>query len=305
MGALEGRICLITGGANGIGREHALLMAAEGAHIVVNDLGGAADGSGSDASAAQLVADEIIAAGGAAVANTESVTDFDGAARMVEAAVEAFGDLHVVVNNAGILRDRMLVSMTEADFDAVVGVHMKGTFNVSHHAASYWREQHKMGRTGQRAIINTSSGAGLHGNVGQSNYAAAKAGIAAMTIVNGFELTRYGVKSNCIAPVARTRLTLQTPGIGELMKSSVFDPENVSPLVAALAAEDCPFNGQVFSVAGSMVGIYKGWSIADVVNNEDRWTVDGLVEAMEALPKEFETNTPMQQLAEMVKGDGA
>jgi len=303
MGALDGRICLITGGANGIGREHALLMAAEGAHIVVNDLGGTADGSGGDASAAQLVADEIVAAGGAAIANTESVTDFDGAARMVEAAIEAFGDLHVVVNNAGILRDRMLVSMTEADFDAVVGVHMKGTFNVSHHAASYWREQHKMDRSAPRALINTTSGAGLHGNLGQTNYAAAKAGIAAMTIVNGFELARYGVKSNCIAPVARTRLTLQTPGIGELMKSSAFDPENVSPLVAVLAAADCPFNGQVFSAGGGMIGMYAGWSITEVIENQDRWTVEGLMEDMKALPKSFPTVTPMQQIAEIAKGN--
>ena len=183
MGVLDGRVCLVTGGANGIGREHSLLLASEGAHVVVNDLGGATDGTGADNSAAQLVADEITAAGGRAVANTESVTDFEGAERMVKAAVEAFGDLHVVVNNAGILRDRMLVSMAEDEWDAVVGVHMKGTFNVSHHAAAYWREQEKEGKSGQRAIINTSSGAGLHGNPGQTNYAAAKAGIAAMTIV--------------------------------------------------------------------------------------------------------------------------
>ena len=252
MGVLDGRVCLVTGGANGIGREHSLLLASEGAHVVVNDLGGATDGTGADNSAAQLVADEITAAGGRAVANTESVTDFEGAERMVKAAVDAFGDLHVVVNNAGILRDRMLVSMAEDEWDAVVGVHMKGTFNVSHHAAAYWREQEKEGKSGQRAIINTSSGAGLHGNPGQTNYAAAKAGIAAMTIVNGLELKRYGVKSNCIVPVARTRMTLQTPGVDELMADTVFDPENASPLVAALAAEDCPFNGQVFSVVGSV-----------------------------------------------------
>ena len=179
-----------------------------------------------------------------------------------------FGDLHVVVNNAGILRDRMLVSMTEQDLDDVVAVHMKGTFNMSHHAADYWRERSKAGDTGARSIVNTSSGAGLHGNPGQTNYAAAKAGIAAMTVVNAKELGRYGVKVNCIAPIARTRLTTQTPGLGEAMDKSVFDPENISPLVAVLATADCPFTGQVFSVYGGSVGIYAGWSIADEVEAE-------------------------------------
>lgn len=302
MGVLDGRVCLITGAANGIGREHALHLASEGAHVVVNDLGGATDGTGADTSAAQVVADEIVAAGGKAVANTESVTDFDGAERMVAAAVDIFGDLHVVINNAGILRDRMLASMGEDEFDAVVGVHMKGTFNVSRHAAAYWRAQDKLGSQASRSIVNTTSGAGLHGNPGQTNYAAAKAGIAAMTIVNGMELKRYGVSVNCIAPLARTRLTLQTPGVDKLMADPVFDPENTSPLVAALSAADCPFNGQIFSVVGGSVGLYAGWSIAEEVESDERWTAQGLIDAMQSLPSKVKVNTQMHKMAELAKG---
>jgi NAD(P)-dependent dehydrogenase (short-subunit alcohol dehydrogenase family) len=284
-GALEGRVALITGAGRGIGREHALLFAAEGAMVVVNDLGGAGDGSGADATAAESVVAEITTAGGRAVANTDSVASFDGAQAMVEQAVEAFGDLHVVVNNAGILRDRMLVSMSEADFDAVIAVHLKGTFNVTHHAAAYWRDQAKSGADVDRAIVNTSSGAGLHGNVGQTNYVAAKAGIAAMTIVNAAELERYGVRANCIAPIARTRLTLATPGIGEVMDQPQFDPQRISPLVAYLSTADCPFNGQTFSVYGSGVGIYQGWSIADELPFDDIDTVADLAAAMDKLPR--------------------
>lgn len=303
MRNLEGRVCVITGAANGIGREHALLFAREGAKVVVNDLGGATDGSGADTSAAQVVADEITAAGGEAVASTDSVADFDGAKRIVDAAVEAFGDLHVVVNNAGILRDRMLVSMGEDEFDAVIAVHLKGTFNVTRHAASFWRQQEKDGISQPRNIVNTSSGSGLHGNPGQTNYAAAKAGIAAMTIVNSLELKRYGVRANCIAPIARTRLTLQTPGMGDAMANPLFDPENVSPLVAALARADCPFNGQVFSVYGGSVGLYAGWSIDSEVESDERWSVDSLVAAMDALPREVKVNSQMSKLAEAATGN--
>jgi NAD(P)-dependent dehydrogenase (short-subunit alcohol dehydrogenase family) len=300
---LQDRVAIITGGGRGIGREHALLFGSLGAKVVVNDLGGAIDGSGKDVSAAQAVADEITAAGGDAVANGDSVSSFDGARSMVEQAVAAFGDLHVVVNNAGILRDRMLVSMSEDEFDAVIGVHLKGTFNVTRHAADYWREQAKAGTIVDRAIVNTSSGAGLHGNVGQTNYAAAKAGIAAMTVVNAMELHRYGVRANCIAPVARTRLTLQTPGMGEPMQNQAFDPENISPLVAVLASAACPFNGQVFSVYGGSVGIYAGWSIAESVETDDRWTPETLAGAMESLPQRVEVNSQMTQLAQHMRGD--
>ncbi|HEX3794183.1 MAG TPA: SDR family oxidoreductase [Acidimicrobiales bacterium] len=299
---LQDRVAIITGGGRGIGREHALLFASLGAKVVVNDLGGAIDGSGADVSAAQAVVDEIVAAGGQAVASTDSVTSFDGAKAIVDLAVSTFGDLHVVVNNAGILRDRMLVSMSEQEFDDVISVHLKGTFNITRHAAEVWREAAKTGNIVDRAIVNTSSGAGLHGNVGQTNYSAAKAGIAAMTVVNGMELNRYGVRANCIAPVARTRLTLQTPGLGEAMGKHVFDPENISPLVAVLAAETCPFNGQVFSVYGGSVGIYGGWSIAEEVSSDDRWTVESLATAMDKLPRTVEVNSQMTKLIQAMQG---
>ncbi|MGI8663094.1 MAG: SDR family NAD(P)-dependent oxidoreductase [Acidimicrobiales bacterium] len=302
MGGLEGRIVVITGGGRGIGREHALLLSSLGAKVVINDLGGGPDGSGVDVSAAQSVADEVIALGGEAVASTDSVTSFDGAKSIVDTAVEAFGDLNVVVNNAGILRDRMLVSMTEQEFDDVVAVHMKGTFNVSHHAAAYWRDQVKAGNGGDRAIVNTASGAGLHGNIGQTNYAAAKAGIAAMTIVASLELERYGARANCIAPIARTRLTLQTPGMGDAMAAPVFDPENISPVVAVLAAADCPFNGQVFSVYGGTVGIYAGWSIAEEITAEDRWSFEKLQTAMAGLPRSVAVTSQTEALMRSVSG---
>jgi len=298
---LQDRVAIITGGGRGIGREHALLFASLGAQVVVNDLGGGVDGSGADVSAAQSVVDEITAAGGQAVANTDSVSSFDGAKAIVDQAVSTFGDLHVVVNNAGILRDRMLVSMSEQDFDDVIAVHLKGTFNITRHAAGYWREAAKSGTVTDRAIVNTSSGAGLHGNVGQTNYSAAKAGIAAMTVVNAMELHRYGVRANCIAPVARTRLTLQTPGMSDSMEQHVFDPECVSPLVAVLASKTCPFNGQVFSVYGGSVGIYAGWSIAESVETDDRWTPETLAAAMDKLPRTVEVNS---QIAELVKHMG-
>jgi NAD(P)-dependent dehydrogenase (short-subunit alcohol dehydrogenase family) len=186
--------------------------------------------------------------------------------------------------------------MNEQEFDDVIAVHLKGTFNVTRHAAEVWRESAKAGTIVDRAIVNTSSGAGLHGNVGQTNYSAAKAGIAAMTVVNAMELNRYGVRANCIAPVARTRLTIQTPGMDGPMQQHIFDPENVSPLVAVLASATCPFNGQVFSVYGGSVGMYAGWSIAESVDTEDRWTPDTLAAAMEKLPRSVDVNSQMTQL---------
>ena len=197
---LQDRVAIITGGGRGIGREHALLFASLGAKVVVNDLGGAIDGSGSDTSAAQALVDEITAAGGKAVANTDSVSSFAGAKAIVDQAVSAFGDLHVVVNNAGILRDRMLVSMSEQEFDDVIAVHLKGTFSVTRHAAEYWREQAKAGTVTDRAIVNTSSGAGLHGNVGQTNYSAAKAGIAAMTTSTPWSSIATGCAPTALHP---------------------------------------------------------------------------------------------------------
>jgi NAD(P)-dependent dehydrogenase (short-subunit alcohol dehydrogenase family) len=283
MGALEGRVAIITGAGRGIGREHALLFASEGAKVVVNDLGGATDGSGSDRTAAEEVVAEIEAMGGEAVANGDSVTDWEGGQRLVNTAVEAFGDLHVLVNNAGILRDRVLVNMTEDEYDAVVDVHMKGHFVPARWAGAYWREQAKAGKEPKAAIVNTSSGAGLCGNGGQTNYAAAKAGIAAYTMVWASELARYGVRTNCIAPLARTRLTLQTPGMDQFVAppedAASFDawnPANVSPLVAYLATEDCPFNGGVFHIAGGQVGLFQGWTVGEMLEKDDRWTVGEL-----------------------------
>jgi NAD(P)-dependent dehydrogenase (short-subunit alcohol dehydrogenase family) len=291
MVSLEGRVAIITGAGRGIGRQHARLFARLGARVVVNDVGGSTDGSGCDTSTAQSVVDEIIAAGGEAVANTDSVSDFQASKHLIQTALDAFGDLDVVVNNAGILRDRMLVSMSEEEFDAVVSVHLKGTFCVSRWAADYWRGENKEGCTEHRAIINTSSGAGLHGNVGQTNYSAAKMGVAAMTLVHAVELERYGVRVNCIAPVARTRMTEQTPGFDGLMSGPAFDPENVSPLVAYLGSADCPFNGQVFSVYGGAIGLYQGWSIADQVKTDRSWTPEGIAEAMDTLPRQVEVNS--------------
>ena len=284
MGALDGRVVIVTGAGRGIGREHALLLASEGAKIVVNDLGGNVDGSGSDAGPAQEVVDEIKAMGGEAVANTDNVTDWEGGQRMVNAAVEAFGDLHVLVNNAGILRDRVLVNMTEAEWDSVIAVHLKGHFVPSRWAASYWREKFKeTGEQVKACIINTASGAML-GNPGQTNYTAAKAGIASATIVMAQELSRYGVRANCLAPVARTRMTLQTPGLGERVAApddgsfDLYDPANVSPLVAYLATEDCPFTGGVFHIGGNEVGLYGGWSLTEekILATDGRWTVEDL-----------------------------
>ncbi len=287
MGSLDGRVAIITGAGRGIGREHALLMASEGAKIVVNDLGGAIDGSGSDLSPAEEVVEEIKAMGGEAIANGANVTDWEGVQGMVNAAVEAFGDLHILVNNAGILRDRVVINMTEAEWDAVIAVHMKGHFVPTRWAAAYWREQAKAGKEVNAAIVNTASGAML-GNLGQYNYAGAKAGIAAMSLVAAGELARYGVRVNCLAPLARTRLTLQTPGMEELIappedgaEFDLWDPANISPLVAYLSTADCPFTGGVFHVGGNEVGLYGGWSLDrgnDVIAADGRWTVAGLQE---------------------------
>src|SRR5947209_350084 len=218
MGALDGRVAIITGSGRGIGREHALLFAQEGAKVVVNDLGGAIDGSGDDRTAAEQVVDEIKAMGGEAVANADNVADWEGGQRLINTAVETFGDLHILVNNAGILRDRVLVNMTEEEWDAVILVHLKGHFVPTRWAATYWREQSKAGKEVKASVINTSSTSGLLGNPGQANYGAAKAGIGAFTVITAQELSRYGVRVNGIAPAARTRLTEATPGLGDIVQ---------------------------------------------------------------------------------------
>jgi NAD(P)-dependent dehydrogenase (short-subunit alcohol dehydrogenase family) len=287
MGALDGRVAIITGAGRGLGREHALLFASEGAKVVVNDLGGDIDGTGEDRAPAQLVVDEIKEMGGEAVANVDSVSDWEGAQRLVNLAVETYGDLHVLVNNAGILRDRVLVNMTEQEWDAVVNVHLKGHFCPTRFAANYWREQSKAGKQVKGAIVNTSSTSGLLGNPGQANYGAAKAGIAAFSNIVAQELSRYGVRSNTIAPAARTRLTEQTPGLEEAVKApedpSAFDtwaPGNVSPLVAYLATEQCPFTGATFFVQGGVVRFFQPWTMTETIDRGDRWTVAELEKEM-------------------------
>ncbi|MCP3990144.1 MAG: SDR family NAD(P)-dependent oxidoreductase [Actinomycetia bacterium] len=287
MGLLDGRVCIVTGAGRGLGREHALALAAEGASVIVNDLGGEVDGTGANTGPAAEVVAEIEAMGGQATANTDSVTDWEGAQRMVNQAIETFGDLHVLVNNAGILRDRVLVNMTDAEWDAVIDVHLRGHFAPARWAAAYWREKTKeTGDPVKACIVNTSSGA-MFGNPGQTNYSAAKAGIAAMTLVQAMELKRYGVRANALCPVARTRMTLQTPGLGETVGPpedpgvfDVYDPANVSPLVAYLASADCPFSGGVFHVGGNEVGLFDGWSLADenVLVTDGRWTPQELEE---------------------------
>jgi NAD(P)-dependent dehydrogenase (short-subunit alcohol dehydrogenase family) len=290
MGALDGRIAIITGAGRGIGREHALLFASEGARVVVNDLGGAVDGSGDDRSPAQQVVDEITAAGGRAVANTDDICDWEGGKRLVDTAVEAFGDLHVLVNNAGILRDRVLVNMSEEDWDSVIHVHLKGHFVPTRHAAAYWRQQTKDGKEVKASVVNTSSTSGLLGNPGQSNYGAAKAGIAAFTTIVAQELVRYGVRVNAIAPAARTRMTEQTPGLSDIVRApadaAVFDswdPANVSPLVAYLATEDCPATGRVYFVQGGQIRLFRPWTMTDTLEKGDRWTVAELQAQMHPL----------------------
>jgi NAD(P)-dependent dehydrogenase (short-subunit alcohol dehydrogenase family) len=285
MGALAGRVAIITGAGRGIGREHALLFAAEGAKVVVNDLGGSNDGTGVDATPAQQVVAEIQAMGGEAIANADNVADWEGAQRLINSAVEAFGDLDILVNNAGILRDRVLVNMTEEEWDAVIAVHLKGHFAPTRWAASYWREQHKAGVTKARHIVHTSSTSGLFSNPGQSNYGAAKSGIATFSEIVAKELSRYNVKSNTIAPGARTRLTLATPGLENIMKPAEtgfdpWDPANISPLVAYLASESCAFTGETFLVQGGMVTKLEGWSRGPGVERGEKWTVGELADAL-------------------------
>ena len=284
MGALDGRVAVITGAGRGLGREHALLFAAEGAAVVVNDLGGGPDGSGSDGSPAQQVAEEIRAAGGQAVANTADITTAAGADGLIWQAVGEFGALHVLVNNAGILRDRTIVNMTDTEWDDVIRVHLRGHFMPTRAAARYWREQSKAGAALHPSLINTTSTSGLFNNPGQANYGAAKTGIATLTVIAQRELGRYGVKANAIAPAARTRLTLATPGISDAILSvpedgfDPMDPANVAPFVAYLATADCPIRGRVFFVAGGGVHLFQPFALVDSISKDGTWTVAELQE---------------------------
>jgi NAD(P)-dependent dehydrogenase (short-subunit alcohol dehydrogenase family) len=284
MGALDGRVAVITGAGRGIGREHALLFAREGARVVVNDLGGSADGAGSDAGPAQEVVDEIRAAGGDAVANTDNVAQWDGAKNLVTQAIDTYGQLDIVVNNAGILRDGFIPTLSEEEWDLVMDVHAKGHFAVLRHAAEYWKAKSKAGEQVAASVINTASPSGTTmPNAGQANYGAAKAAIAALTLVAADELERYGVRANAIAPVARTRLTLNTPGMGAIFAMPVeegqFDalaPDQISPLVAYLATEKCPLTGKVFAVQGGNIQELQTWSSVRSINNDGPWTIDNI-----------------------------
>lgn len=261
MGICDGRVCIVTGAGRGIGREYALMLAGEGAKVVVNDLGGARDGVGADAAPAAAVVEEIVAAGGEAVANTDNVADFEGARRMVEQAVDAFGRLDAVVNNAGILRDRMLANMTEQEWDAVIEVHLKGTFGPSHHAAAHWRARAKAGEDNDARIINTTSVSGIYGNPGQTNYGAAKAGIAAFSFIASMELARYGVTVNAVAPAALTRLT-EDLGMGQADEAAkeAMSPRWIAPVVTWLASEhSSAVTGRVIEASGRVLAIAEGW----------------------------------------------
>lgn len=286
MGDLTGRTAIITGAGRGLGRAHALRFAELGADVVVNDMGEGQD------SPAQTVVDEIKASGGRAVAHNGSASAWESGKAMVDLAVSEFGGLDILVNNAGILRDRTLANMSEEEFDAVIDVHLKGHFVPLRHAAEYWKNQSKAGQDVNAAVVNTSSASGLFGNPGQTNYASAKAGIATMTLVAARELERYGVRVNCIAPAARTRLTLQTPGMGERLeaqaKAAGFDlwaPENVTPLVAWLSQADCSVSGQVFKISGGHIGLQQGWTETDVLDKKGAaWTEDELDERLTFAP---------------------
>ena len=257
----EGRIAIVTGAGRGIGREHALMLAHHGAKVVVNDLGGNVDGSGGDQTPAQQVVAEIQAMGGDAVVNGDNVASWEGAQRLINTAIETFGDLHVVVNNAGILRDRVLVNMTEEEWDAVINVHLKGTFAPSRWAAAYWREQSKAGRPVSGRIINTTSVSGIYGNPGQTNYGAAKAGIAPFTHIAALEMSRYGVTVNAVGPVALTRMT---EGLGPAPETDeereARSPRWIAPIVTWLASEESAgVSGRVFEASGQVLAVAEGW----------------------------------------------
>lgn len=285
MGNLDGVVALVTGAGRGIGREHALLLASEGAKVVVNDLGGAEDGTGGDAGPAQQVVNEIREAGGVAVANGADVASAEGAQEVVDTAVREFGTLNAVVNNAGILRDRVLVNISDEEWDVVVHVNLRGTFLVTRAAGRYWREQQKAGHQVAASVVNTSSESGVFGNPGQANYAAAKAAVASLTQVASKELGRYGVRVNAILPQARTRLTEGTFGDAMAPKEGKFDrwhPGNVAPFVTYLASPACEISGEVFVVGGSRVQRVRPWEPDPEwkLSTDGRWTVADLEKAV-------------------------
>jgi NAD(P)-dependent dehydrogenase (short-subunit alcohol dehydrogenase family) len=308
MGMLDGKVAVITGAGRGIGRGEALLFSEEGARVVVNDLGGEWDGTGADSRAASQVVEEIKAGGGEAVPHFEDISEEAGAASLVAAALDTWGRLDVVVNNAGILRDRMVFNMSVQDWDAVMKVHLRGHFLVTRAASLHWRERAKAGEEVRGAIVNTSSTSGILGNVGQSNYGAAKAGIAAFSYIVAMELARYGVTVNAIAPGARTRLTEKT--FGELkLPEGEFDslaPENVAPMVAYLASDAAAhITGQVFYVQGGLVQLYQGWTPVAEIQRDQRWTPAELAERMgELFDERSSAYSPLRSPLRQVTGIG-
>lgn len=287
-GILEGRVAIVTGAGRGLGREHALELARQGAKVVVNDLGTTLDGAGNSVGPAQEVVEIIRAAGGEAVANGADIADFSQAGELVAQAISEFGRLDILVNNAGFVRDRMLVNAEESEWDAVIRVHLKGHFAPLRHASAYWRNEAKEGRTPVARVINTSSGAGLQGSVGQAAYAAAKGGIASLTLVAAQELGRYGVAVNAIAPSARTRMTEGPFADAMAAPEEGFDrmnPANVSPIVAWLASPDCSVTGRVLEIEGGRLCLEEGWSHGAVRELDRRWEaaeVGDAVREMEA-----------------------
>jgi NAD(P)-dependent dehydrogenase (short-subunit alcohol dehydrogenase family) len=290
-------VVIVTGAGRGIGRAHALEFARQGARVVVNDVGASLDGAGGSDGPAGEVVDAIRAAGGEAVANGDDVSSWSGAAHLVQAAVDRWGRLDTVVNNAGIVRDRMIVSMGEDEWDAVMRVHLKGTFAVTHHAANHWRERAKAGDDVAARVVNTSSGAGLAGSVGQANYAAAKAGIAALTLVAAVELGRYGVTVNAIAPSARTRMT-ETVFVDMMAKPATgfdaMDPANIAPLVVWLGSgESGDVSGRVFELAGGRISVAQGWMPGPELDHGDRWEPAELGTAVRKLISEAAVPQPV------------
>jgi NAD(P)-dependent dehydrogenase (short-subunit alcohol dehydrogenase family) len=297
MPALDGKVAIVTGAGRGIGRGHARLLAAEGAKVVVNDLGGAVEGVGSDPTPAQEVAREIADAGGEAVVNGDDVSTWDGAEALVRQAIETFGDLHVLVN-AGILRDKMSFNIDESDWDAVIRVHLKGHFAPSRFAAAYWRERSKAGHAASGRIINTSSESGLFGNAGQTNYDAAKAGIASMTLAMARELDRYGVTVNAIAPRARTRMTETIFAMDAARDFDYYDPDNIAPTVVWLASDDAAdVTGRVFIVGGGDVYLVQNFTPTNRITKQGRWSVKELIARKDDLlagePRGVPPRTPL------------
>jgi NAD(P)-dependent dehydrogenase (short-subunit alcohol dehydrogenase family) len=296
----EGRVAVVTGAGRGIGRGHALELARQGAKVVVNDLGSEVDGQGATIATAQQVVDEITAAGGEAVANGDDISTGEGAEGLVKSALDAFGDLHVVVNNAGILRDRMLINLSEDDWDLVMAVHLKGTFLTTKAAANLWRERAKSGHENHARVINTSSVSGLFGNVGQSNYGAAKAGIAAFTIIASMELERYGITVNAVSPSARTRMI--TPRGQERMAAPVeegsfdaYSPDNIAPLVAWLASPySSGITGRVFNVHGGRISVLEGWHEGPTVDKGTRWEPGELTDVLPGLVEKAAPNVDLR-----------